>query len=156
VNPSHSRLSCNSLSNGSVFPAINTDAHMHMLYMPRPLYSGMRFNSVGGLDRLCSGDERKLAARMGAGSSSRVASLRKAIRENDPSVIEVSLEGLQLSDKTVRKLSDALRQNRLARTETAVNTCSSTCGERLQHSTWRFNNQLQLDNLFATVCTSDY
>jgi len=48
---------------------------------------------------------------MGAGSSSRVASLRKAIRENDPSVIEVSLDRLQLSDKTVRKLSDALRQN---------------------------------------------
>lgn len=101
---------------------------MHMLHMPRPLYSGMRFNSVGGLARLCSGDERKLAARMGAGSSSRVASLRKAIRENDPSVIEVSLDRLQLSDKTVRKLSDALRQNRLARTEPAVNTYSSTCG----------------------------
>ena len=52
---------------------------------------------------------------MGAGSSSRVASLRKTIRENDPSITEVSLDGLQLSDKTVRKLSNALRQNRLAR-----------------------------------------
>ena len=60
---------------------------------------------------------------MGAGSSSRLASLRKTIRENDPSITEVSLDRLQLSDKTVRKLSNALRQNRLARIMPSVKTC---------------------------------
>ena len=50
---------------------------------------------------------------MGVGSSSsKLAPLRKAIRENDPSLTEVNLDGLQLTDKAARKLSDALRQNR--------------------------------------------
>ena len=50
---------------------------------------------------------------MGVGSSSsKLAPLRKAIRENDPSLTEVNLDGLQLTDKAVRKLSDALKLNR--------------------------------------------
>ena len=50
---------------------------------------------------------------MGVGSSSsKLAPLRKAIRENDPSLTEVNLDGLQLTDKAVRRLSDALRLNR--------------------------------------------
>ena len=50
---------------------------------------------------------------MGVGSSSsKLAPLRKAIRENDPSLTEVNVDGLQLTDKAVRKLSDVLRLNR--------------------------------------------
>lgn len=50
---------------------------------------------------------------MGHGSS-KLEYLRKAIRDNDAKLTEVDLSGVQLSDKAVRKLSEALRRNRCA------------------------------------------
>jgi len=64
------------------------------------------------------------ARRMGVGSSSsKLAPLRKAIRDKDPSLTEVNLDGLQLTDKAVRKLSDALKLNRLAISMPTANHC---------------------------------
>lgn len=48
---------------------------------------------------------------MGQGGS-RKAALRKSLRENNAQVTEVELDGTRLSEKDVRKLSEALRQNR--------------------------------------------
>ena len=45
-------------------------------------------------------------------AGSRRTDLRKALRENDASVTAVELDGTRLSEKDVRKLSEALRQNR--------------------------------------------
>lgn len=45
-------------------------------------------------------------------TGSRRADLRKALRENEASVTAVELDGTRLSEKDVRKLSEALRQNR--------------------------------------------
>lgn len=45
-------------------------------------------------------------------TGSRRADLRKALRENEVSVTAVELDGTKLSEKDVRKLSEALRQNR--------------------------------------------
>jgi len=44
--------------------------------------------------------------------SSKINQLRKCIKENDGKLREVQLDGVQLSEKTVRKLADALRKNR--------------------------------------------
>ena len=45
-------------------------------------------------------------------AGSRRTDLRKALRENEGSVTAVELDGTRLSEKDVRKLSEALRQNR--------------------------------------------
>ena len=46
------------------------------------------------------------------GESSKLGQLCKSIRENQSGVTEVELEGLQLSEKTVRKLAESLKKNR--------------------------------------------
>lgn len=79
------------------------------------------------------------ARRMGVGSSSsKLAPLRKAIRDKDPSLKEVNLDGLQLTDKAVRKLSDALKLNRSAVNMPTVNHWGNlllaTVYETAQHS----------------------
>ena len=48
---------------------------------------------------------------MGEGSS-KLNNLRKALKQNSANVAEVELDGVQLSDKAVRRLSDSLRGNR--------------------------------------------
>lgn len=47
-------------------------------------------------------------------SSSRLVQLRRALRANSANVVEVDLSGEQLSDRAVRKLSEALAGNKLA------------------------------------------
>ena len=49
--------------------------------------------------------------RMGQ-AGSRKAVLMKSLRENDRQLTGVELDGVRLSEKDVRKLSEALRQNR--------------------------------------------
>ncbi len=44
--------------------------------------------------------------------ASKMSHLRKDIKENDSGTTEVKVEGLQVSDKSIRKLSEALRRNR--------------------------------------------
>lgn len=44
--------------------------------------------------------------------SSKLSHLCKSIRENDGGLTEVELEGVQLAEKTVRKLTEALKKNR--------------------------------------------
>lgn len=48
---------------------------------------------------------------MGQGGSRRT-DIRRAIRDNEPSLTTVQLDGTRLTEKDVRKLSEALRQNR--------------------------------------------
>ena len=48
---------------------------------------------------------------MGA-RTSRPTLLRKAVRNNSREVTEIDLDGLELSDKSARKLTEALRKNR--------------------------------------------
>ena len=43
--------------------------------------------------------------------TSRVAGLRRALRENTPDLKEVELRDLQMSNKTIRKIAEALRKN---------------------------------------------
>ena len=45
-------------------------------------------------------------------TGSRGTDIRRAIRGNEPSVTVVQLDGTRLTEKDVRKLSEALRQNR--------------------------------------------
>ena len=47
--------------------------------------------------------------------SSKLGHLCKGIRENQSGLTEVELDGVQLSEKTVRKLADSLKKNRSAR-----------------------------------------
>lgn len=44
--------------------------------------------------------------------SSKLAQLCRSVRENQSGLTEVELEAVQLSEKTVRKLTDALKKNR--------------------------------------------
>lgn len=44
--------------------------------------------------------------------SSKLGQLCKSIRENQSGLTEVELDGVQLSEKTVRKLADSLKKNR--------------------------------------------
>ena len=44
--------------------------------------------------------------------SSKLSQLCKSIRENQGGLTEVELDGVQLADKTVRKLAEALKKNR--------------------------------------------
>jgi hypothetical protein len=43
--------------------------------------------------------------------SSRLSSLRRAIRENRADLTEVELTGVQLPEKALRKLAEALKSN---------------------------------------------
>ena len=45
-------------------------------------------------------------------TGSRRADVMRALRENDTSLTAVELDGMRLTEKDVRKLSEALRQNR--------------------------------------------
>ena len=44
--------------------------------------------------------------------SSKLSHLCKSIRENESGLTEVELEGVQLAEKTVRKLTESLKKNR--------------------------------------------
>jgi hypothetical protein len=44
--------------------------------------------------------------------SSKLNHLCKSIRENESGLSEVELEGVQLAEKTVRKLTESLKKNR--------------------------------------------
>lgn len=44
--------------------------------------------------------------------SSRRTDITKRLRENSPSLTDVVLDGVKLSEKDVRKLAEALRHNR--------------------------------------------
>ncbi len=44
--------------------------------------------------------------------TSKMSHLRKCIKNNDRELSAVKVEGVQVSDKTIRKLSEALRRNR--------------------------------------------
>ena len=44
--------------------------------------------------------------------SSKLSHLCKSVRENQSGLTEVELEGVQLSDKAIRKLTEALKKNR--------------------------------------------
>lgn len=46
------------------------------------------------------------------GRASRPSRLRKAVRANSKEVTEVDLDGVELADGSVRKLTEALRKNR--------------------------------------------
>lgn len=45
--------------------------------------------------------------------SSRLGGLREALRANQEDLKEVELKGMQLSDKAIKKLCEALRRNKL-------------------------------------------
>lgn len=49
---------------------------------------------------------------MGAQHSTKLSSLRRAIRDNEAGLTEVELKSLEVSDKAVRKLAEALRKNK--------------------------------------------
>lgn len=44
--------------------------------------------------------------------SSKLSSLRRALRDNEEGLTEVELKGVELSDKAIRKLAEALRRNK--------------------------------------------
>ena len=44
--------------------------------------------------------------------SSRLSGLRRAIRDNQEDLTEVGLGGVELSDKAIKKLAEALRKNK--------------------------------------------
>ncbi len=44
--------------------------------------------------------------------ASKLSHLRKCIKTNDRELTAVKVEGMQVSDKSIRKLSEALRKNR--------------------------------------------
>lgn len=49
---------------------------------------------------------------MGGQHSTNLSSLRKALRDNEAGLTEVELKSLELTDKAVKKLTDALRKNK--------------------------------------------
>ena len=66
--------------------------------------------TVGG--QLVSTQASEQGRRSGMGQqSSRLSSLRRAIRENQADLTEVDLTGVQLPEKPLRKLAEALKRN---------------------------------------------
>ena len=46
--------------------------------------------------------------------SSRLSSLRRAIKDNQPDLTQVRLNGIDLTDKTLKKLAETLKKNQYA------------------------------------------